>query len=378
MDNENKAIQGPPMESDRAPRLRFALVGGGFRSEWYLRTASLIGPGCAAIGLVSRGEEKREVLARKWGIPVYADVRALLDASAPDFLLVAVAGEASARVLGELLPLGVPLLAETPPAASLNELEALWAQSKASGTRIQVAEQYWLHPLQQARLSAVAEGLIGKPSYVHASVNHGYHNISLIRKYLDVGFAPAELRAVDFTAPVLAGPDRAGPPAAERLTRPEHRLALLDFGGERRGLYDFETGQHRSWIRTERLLVRGERGELADSRLVRLRNFATPLYEEFKRIQTGGDGDFEDYHLKGIQLGGRWIYRNPTAPYRLSDEEIGQAVCLYAMKRYIDGGLPFYSLSEAAQDQYLALLLKEAAETGRTLIAERRSWAEER
>lgn len=355
--------------------IRFGVVGSGWRAGCYLRTASLLGEGCRAVGLAGRNPSTRRELAARWALPDYESATELVEKAAPDFLLVAVQGEASASVLAELMALDIPLLAETPPASSLEALESLWDGAARRKARLQVAEQYWLQPLQQARLAALSEGLIGAPSYAHVSVNHSYHNISLMRKFLGAGFGEADIRAVAHSSPRVAGPGREGPPIVERLESAEHLLGFFDFGEKGRGLFDFEANQHRSWIRSERVVVRGERGELADTSISYLKDFGSPVFGDLKRIQTGGDSDFEDYYLKGIMLGDRWLYRNPFAPARLSDEEISQAAVLAAMGDFAATGKEFYPLAEACQDQYLALLLKEAARSGQPQRAEHKPWA---
>ena len=84
----------------------------------------------------------------------------------------------------------------------------------------------------------------------------------------------------------------------------------------------------------------------------------------------------EGHYLKGIQLGEQWIYRNPTVPARLSDEEIAMADVLQGMGEYARGGPEVYPLAEAMQDHYLGLLIRESAETGQTLIARAQPWAD--
>jgi predicted dehydrogenase len=358
-----------------AGRVKFGIVGSGWRAGCYLSTASLLGEGFDAVGVAGRNPATRASLAGRWKVAEYDDAARLVERESPDFLLVTVDGGAMASVLEELMRLDLPLLAETPPASTVEELERLWAEAERRKARIQVAEQYWLQPMQQARLAAVAEGLVGTPSYVHASVNHGYHNISLIRKYLGIGFEEAEIRATAFSAPATEGPGRGGPPVEERISPAEHILGLFDFGANRKGLFDFERNQHRSWIRSARVVVRGERGEIADTRIAYLEDFKSPVFDELERVQTGGDSDFEDCYLKGVMLGNRWLYRNPFAPARLSDEEISQAACLAAMGEYVRTGKGFYPLGEAAQDAYLALSLREAVETGEPVSTASRAWA---
>lgn len=130
------------------------------------------------------------------------------------------------------------------------------------------------------------------------------------------GFEKAEIKAIRFTSPILAGPDRMGPPKEEKILFTERDLAWIQFE-EKLGIYDFTKDQHRSWIRSNHLSVRGVKGEIFDSQLSLLSNFATPLPLELKRINRGEGENQEGYYLEGIIAGESWVYRNPFAPARL-------------------------------------------------------------
>ena len=344
-------------------RIRFGIVGSGWRSACYLKTAALMGDTCAVTGVVSRSEETRAAIAAQWGVQAFRTAAELADGNGADFLFVSVPGNAVTGVLKDLMPLGIPLLVETPPASTVEELLALNEAARNGGARIQVAEQYALQPMHSARLALIASGEIGKPAYAHISVNHSYHNVSLIRKYLGIGFENAEIRASSFSAPVIDGPGRGGDPTAEEIVNPEQQIALFDFAGKR-ALFDYESNQHRSWVRTQRILVRGERGEIADGKVRYLKDFLSPVHAEMERVQTGGEGNMEGYFLKSVNLADRVLFRNETAPARLSDEEIAQARCLLRMKEYVETGKDFYSLAEASQDTYLAIMMRTAIATG--------------
>jgi hypothetical protein len=148
----------------------------------------------------------------------------------------------------------------------------------------------------------------------------------------------------------------------------------MDFSGKR-ALFDFESDQHRSWIRSSRVLVRGERGEISDGRVSYLKDFANPVYQDLRRIETGGEDDFEGRHLKGVMLGDRWLDKNETAPARLADEEIAQARVLIGMKRFADMGVNIYSLAEASQDAYMAQMIRQSIDTGEPVVTETQPWA---
>jgi hypothetical protein len=205
-------------------------------------------------------------------------------------------------------------------------------------------------------------------------VAHGYHGVSLIRKLLGVGYQAASIRARAFVSPIVAGPDRSGPPAAERIADSRQVIAQLDFGSKL-GVFDFTGDQYFSWIRAPRVLVRGERGEIKDGQVRYLQDVATPVEMVLRRVDAGLDGNLEGYYHKGILAGDEWVYRNPFVPARLTDDEIAIASCLERMATYAAGGPDFYSLAEASQDHYLSLMIDKAVRTGEVALAEPQAWA---
>lgn len=154
----------------------------------------------------------------------------------------------------------------------------------------------------------------------------------------------------------------------------EQTIAELDWDGKL-GLYDFTSDQYFSWIRSLRMLVRGERGEITDTSVRYLEDYRTPCEYELLRHNAGENGNLEGYYLKGITAGGAWVYRNPFAPGRISDDEIAIAVCLEKMHAYARGGPSFYSLAEASQDHYLSLLINRASEIGEKLRSVYQPWS---
>ena len=132
-----------------------------------------------------------------------------------------------------------------------------------------------------------------------------------------------------------------------------------------------------SWIRTNRVLVRGLRGEIANTTVRSLADHATPLTTELTRWDTGHNGNLEGYAHRGITLGERWVYRNPFGGSRLSDDEIAVATCLAKMKTFVESGEQFYGLAEASQDHYLGLCIDAAAQNGESVNAAVQPWASE-
>jgi hypothetical protein len=201
-----------------------------------------------------------------------------------------------------------------------------------------------------------------------------YHGVSLIRKMLGVGFEPVTIRAMRFGTRLVQGPTRSGPPLNDGLISVSRDLAWLDFGGCL-GIYDYTKDQHRSWVRSNHLSVRGTHGEIFDRRVLIQQEDTTPLELELKRINKGELENQEGYFLKGYICGEQWLYDNPFAPARLYDDEIAIASCLQRMADYTFGGPEFYSLAEASQDHYLGMMIERAIQTGETIAAEPQIWS---
>jgi len=356
--------------------MRYSIIGGaGFRAQYYLRLAQALPDLFQITGLVIRDESKGKEMERLWGVPSYRTLDELLRMEAPDFVVVAVGGPAGLGYLYRLAELAIPALMETPPAADLNGLEQLHRELTAHGARIQVAEQYPYHPVQQARLTLLDTGRLGRVTEATVSISHMYHGACLIRKLLGIGFEEATIRAMRFESSWIGGPTRSGPPREDKQIPLQRDLAWLDYG-DRLGIYDFTKDQHRSWTRSNHLSVRGERGEIFDNRVLIQQKNTVPLQLELKRINKGEQENAEGYYLQGILCGEQWLYTNPFLPARLYDDEIAIASCLCQMAEYAAGGSGFYDLKQASQDTYTGMMIERAIQTGEAVRVECQCWTE--
>jgi len=355
--------------------ITFSIVGGGgFRAQYFLRIAQALPERFRVAGLVVRDESKGKAMEDLWRVSTYRTLEQLLVKERPDFVILSVNPSAAMDYMLELADRGIPVLAETPPAPDLDGLLRLHESLTRRGAKIQIAEQYQFHPVQEAREAIIQSGRLGHINQVTVSVSHFYHAVSLIRKMLRVRFENVTIRGMRFESDWVAGPNRAGPPTEDKLVRSERDLAWLDFGGKL-GIYDFTKDQHRSWTRSNHVCVRGERGEIFDNRISIQDPSCTQIQLDLKRINKGEYENAEGYFLKGFMAGESWVYENPFMPGRLYDDEIAIATCLSKMAVYAAGGPEFYGLPEASQDHYIGMLMEKAIKTGETVVSERQIWA---
>jgi len=353
--------------------LRFAMVGSGWRSRFFLEVAAECPQRFEAVGIASRDGEHAARTGEQFGVPAFDSVGRMLDQAQPDFVVAAVPRDATPSVLDELVAAGCPVLSEVPPAADVEGLARLYSRLTEAGARVQFAEQYPFRPDLAAALSLVATGRLGTISQAQVSIAHGYHGISLIRRFIGASFEPCRVSGFAFESPLVAGPTRQGPPKEMRIKTSRQVLCRFDYG-RKMGWMDFTSDQYFSYIRRARLLVRGERGEIVGDEVAYLLDHVTPIRLKFVRHEAGPGGNLEGYYLKGLQLGQEWLWRNEFAPARLGDEHIAIAECMARMGRYVQGGEGFYGPAEACHDAYLDLLAQQAVETGHEQATQEQPW----
>lgn len=352
---------------------RFGLIGGGWRAEFFTRVARELPERFEFVGNLQRDPAKAAEFARKWNTKA-CDALDALARMEPDFVVVSVNAAAHPDYARELHRLNLPVLCETPAALDMAAMLEIWTLVE-DGLRIQVAEQYLYQPLHAARLALIAEGKLGRVSSARVSAAHGYHGVSLMRKYLGIGFEDVTIRARTFAAPLFEGPSRAGPPGVEKIVQSTQLLGEFDFG-DRLGLFDFTDMQYWSYVRSHRVVIRGERGEIADREVRYLKDFRTPVLHELRRVDRGQSGDLDGYYHQGILAGDGYAFRNPWPRARLMDDEIAIATALEKMGAFARGeGEGPYPFAEAAQDQYLSLAMSEAAATDAAVTTRRQPWA---
>ena len=349
-------------------KIVFAVVGTGWRAQFFLRCAQALPEQFAVCGVVARSREKGLALQAQFHVPVYESAEALLAKQVPDYAVVSVAASAAPEITQAWVARGVPVLLETPAAP---ELAALLPHDAP----VQVAEQYFLRPMEQARLRYLEKRTLGTVVQARISFCNDYHAVSLMRKYLGVGFANCRITAQKIIVPGYPGYERDGPHAQWALQKREQVLAVLDFGSCA-GVYDFEAMQHRSFIRSQFTQLKGTQGELMNDDIRYLTAPDTFVHTRFLRCTMGEDVNIEGFGLKGIQGDGAWLYRNPFPNSRLTDDEIAVAECMARMGTYVRTGEPFYPLAEGMQDAYLSRLIAQAAASGTPVESQTQTFAE--
>ncbi len=352
--------------------IRFSIIGAGWRARMYLRIARALPESFEVVGVLVRDPAKRPALQKEFGVRTFAGLDGLFKCGEAAFTVTSVSWQSNPGIIAACAKKGLAVLSETPPAPDIKGLNAL-ARLARKGARIQVAEQYWLVAHHAARLAAVKKGLIGKVSEAQVSAAHGYHGISLVRRFLGVGPECPKITAMRFNSRMMKWPDLDG------RVKQGHAMATqditwLDFG-DRFGVLDFTEPQYYSPIRGERVLIRGDRGEIVNDDVYWMKDSRTPLHAAMERCLGGLEDKVGGLCFQGIRMDNDWLYRSPFPEVGLSVHELAMAECLLKMDDYVRTGKDFYSLAEAAQDHYLSILCQQAIARRKPVIAQPQSWA---
>lgn len=340
-------------------KIRFGLIGSGWRAEFYIRIAKALPEKFELTGVVIRDREKGEAFAAKFGVNVVQSLEELLN-NQLDYVVLSIKRGIVSDYLIELFKRGIPVLCETPPGETIEALEELWEQAVKYNAKVQIAEQYFVQPLYSAWLKVIQDGKLGEVSNINLSSLHGYHGVSIIRKALNTGYGNCTIIGKRYSFEVTETYGREGMAFDGEIFSCTRDRLTLEFENGKVAFFDFsDPAQYHSFIRTRQLTVQGVRGEIDDLSIRYLTSANVPVTQELNRIDLGRYSNQEWAHY-GIMLGEEFVYRNPYTNVRLNDDEIAVATCMDLMGEYLTTDKEFYSLKEALQDTYIALKMEEA------------------
>ena len=154
-------------------KIRYGVIGSGWRAEFYIRIAKAVPDKFEFTAVLIRDKEKGRAFSEKFGVAVVNSLDELMKEN-PEFVVLAIKRGYVTDYLLQLFEKNIPVLAETPPGESQEDLQKLWKAYEKYQPRIQVAEQYFLQPLYASWHNAIERGLIGKVENINISSLHGY------------------------------------------------------------------------------------------------------------------------------------------------------------------------------------------------------------
>lgn len=317
-------------------KIKFSIIGGGWRSEFYIRIAMLLPNTFEIASICIRNENRANEIAKKYNCNVVRSIDDLLTIPC-DFIVNCTNKEDISRISVALAKKGFSVLSETPAIEQTDYDKSL---------KIQVAEQYHLLPMNIALQKIIDMGIIGDVNYVEIASAHDYHAMSLIRKFLKVNYKPINVISTQFNTKVLSTHGRYGETDDKKLTDSCQTIKVFDFG-DKKAVYNFNHDMYFSPIRKKHILIRGTRGEI-ENETVRYFNSDNQYCES--KIARRPCGDLDGFFNEDITFENTLLYRSPFKSVRISDEEEAIAMCLVKMNEYIQYSNEFYSFNDAVQD----------------------------
>ena len=317
--------------------IKYAIIGAGWRSEFYLRIAALLPKEFSVSGIYIRNPQKREEFSKKYNVNIFDNLEDLLTTNF-DFIVSCVNKDSINETAQMLADKGIAVLTETP--ISKPDLDG----------KIQVAEQFHFMPRNQAYKKIIDSGILGEMHQVQLSCCHDYHAASLIRFFLDINNETPTKTTVALPDKVTRYNSRNGH-IEPVVVDSKQKITIIDFGNKT-AIYDFNFEQYFSDIRASKIVIRGTKGEIINNTCSYLKD-GIPHSFEIKRNYFGAEESLDGFSLLNITGNGEVLYTNPFKNARLSDEEIAIATCLKKMKEYCDKNISFYTAKDAFTDYSL-------------------------
>lgn len=384
-------------------KYRFIIVGSGWRSLCYVRIAKALSDKFELCAMLCRTSEKAERMARENDIYTTTSIEEC-KAMKPDFVVVVVNKASIADVSKEWMNYGFTVLCETPAALDTDTLGELWQMHK-SGCRLMVAEQYIYHPTYKSQLDVLRNKLIGEPQYLNISLAHEYHGASLMKAYLNIDASTHfTVSAKTYAFPTTETMTRYEKITDGRVADKKRTVATFEFDDGKVAVYDFDSEQYRSPIRNNYVRLQGVRGEMKDNTFYWLDEDNEPQKAELVSKDSCTTTESDNPNLKYVceceevwlvQDGceGRLVYRAPFDLRGISKGETAVAQLMFmaagydAAARSLEMGNEEYKseaelvcrmaeedLRQGLQDAYMAILMKQAVETGETVKSGAQIW----
>ena len=348
------------------------LVGCGWRSQIYRRAVANLSDEFEFCGILMHSEQRAAETEKETGIRATSDFDTALSWK-PDFVILCVSKSATKEWLFRFMEQQIPVLCETPPAVTVDELNEIWKENVRLNGKVQVAEQYFLQPYYRAVQAVIDSGILGEISSANMSAIHGYHAMSIFRKFLGIGFENCTITGNRYEFPVTKTRDRSGWHKTGEVICTTRDRADMVFENGKTAFFDFDGEHYFSPIRSRRWNVQGVRGEIQNDVICYMNEKNQPVTEKMYR-EDDGVNNIDGWSHMYISFGGKRIYENPFPGLRINDDEIAVTDLLVGMKRYVETGEDIYSLRDGLQDTYLDLMREEAVTSGRVVQTTKQSW----
>ena len=356
-------------------KYHFIIVGSGWRSLYYVRVAKALPDIFQLDAMLCRTKEKADKMAEELSINTTTSIQECVDYK-PDFAVIAVNKSSGCEIAMEWMDRGITVLSETPAALSVEQLKKLYEYYNAGKKQV-VAEQYRNYPSNKAAIRLIKSGILGDVSCMNISLAHEYHGFSLIRAYLGITAGDNyNVSAKIYEFPTTQTLTRYDKYMDGRVADKKRCIATFEFDNGKVAWYDFDSEQYRSPIRKNTVKVQGVRGEMIDDTIYYLDDNNEGCTEKIKTEIRTTVTDNENPNLsticevEKITCNGKVLYEPEWGMCNLTEDETAIAALMEGTAMYSRGEADSpYPIEDALADAYTAILLEEAAKTGKKIYS---------
>ncbi|MEL6767663.1 MAG: Gfo/Idh/MocA family oxidoreductase, partial [Pseudomonadota bacterium] len=162
---------------DLVPPIRVAVIGAGYFGRFHYDAWSRM-PEVTLAAVCERDPEKARAVAEDYGapgqpLPIFSDVRAMLEAVQPDLVDITAPPAAHMPLLEALVPKVGHIICQKPFCAGFQAASEAVALAARHGTRIAVHENIRFQPWNEEAKRLLDRGLIGTPWQVSFRLRPG-------------------------------------------------------------------------------------------------------------------------------------------------------------------------------------------------------------
>lgn len=353
-------------------KCKILLVGCGWRSLIFRRAVDNLKEELEFCGILMHSENRAQEVQAETGIRTTHLFETALSWK-PDFVILCIPRPVMKDWIIRFMEKGIPVLCETPPGRTVDELNEVWQAKVRLDGKVQVAEQYFMQPYYSALKHISDSGILGEILNVNISAIHGYHAMSIFRNLLNLDCENCTIRGNRYQFPVTKTRDRDGWHETGEILMPKRDRVDMIFENRKTAFFDFDDEHYFSPIRSRKWNVQGTRGEIVNNTVCYLDSKNRPVTEKMHR-EDDGVNNIDGWSHMYISFRGERIYENPFPRMRINDDEIAITDMLVRMKKYVETGEDFYPLRSGLQDAYLDFMREEAVTTGKTIQTTAQSW----
>lgn len=239
--------------------MKIGLVGSGYRAGFYLNIA-LQDKNIEIVKILCHSIESKEKM-EKLGYKATICFNEFLKGEY-DFVVVTIKKDLNYSMSKRLMDEGICVLQETPAFTNISDYNDIYNYKD----KLMIAEQYKYYKYYQSLKHLIDTNVFGDIYEVEISEVHDYHMTSVIRYLFNLDLSSFSIYGSKYKAKITKTKDRYKEYHSGELKDLSGKHLVFDVDGIKI-IYDFTGEEYRSPIRTKRLIIRGSRAELVDSRL---------------------------------------------------------------------------------------------------------------